>query len=155
MNFRAHVNEDDSTLESSMNVTELLNTVIREEDDTHQLWSLRAERLGESLDRFILSHQEKNSILDKLQGYKPVHEIHELQKGRHIRWIRTTTPEIAKITNGGILMEIKFMDSGTHLLCMNLQKRFIQYKWDDCITFQKMTIEELCIRHHLLETMDP
>lgn len=147
MNFRACIKEekDDSTI----NVAELLNETTREEDDQQLLWSLQTERLEESLHTFQVDNNNIAGVLDKLQGYKPVHELHELQKGRHIRWIRRQNEKV-HVTNGGILMDIKFLDSGTHILCMNLQKRFIQYKWDDCITFQKLTLEELCIRHHLI-----
>ena len=78
----------------------------------------------------------------KLVGYRVVDELHELHKGKHVRWIRRASP---KLTNGGIVMDIKFLDNGTHVLCMNSMKRFIQYKFDDCITFQKLSPTESLI----------
>jgi len=45
------------------------------------------------------------------------------------------------ITNGGIVVDVKFLDNGTHILCKN-GPRFIQYKFDDCITFQKLSADE-------------
>ena len=78
----------------------------------------------------------------KLVGYRVVEELHELHKGKHVRWIRRTS---SKLTNGGIVMDIKFLDNGTHILCMNSMKRFIQYKFDDCITFQKLSPTESLI----------
>ena len=59
-----------------------------------------------------------------------------------VRWIRKNND---KLTNGGIVSNIKFLDNGIHILCMNNQRRFIQYKFDDCYTFQKMTPDEQLI----------
>ena len=39
---------------------------------------------------------------------------------------------------------VKFLDNGTHILCKN-GFRFIQYKFDECITFQKLTNDEVMI----------
>jgi ABC-type molybdate transport system ATPase subunit len=50
-----------------------------------------------------------------------------------------------KLTNGGIVTDIKFMNNETHILCMNSQRRFIQYKFDECLTFQKLSVEEQLI----------
>ena len=81
-------------------------------------------------------------ICNKLIGYRFVDEIHEIHKGKHVRWIRNTTQ---KLTNGGIVMDIKFLDNGTQILCMNSMHRFNQYKFDECLTFQKLSIEEQLI----------
>lgn len=75
----------------------------------------------------------------RLDGYRLVDELHELHKGKHVRWIRSET---GKLTNGGIVVDIRFLDNGTHILCMNAMRKFIQYKFDDCLTFQKLTTEE-------------
>jgi hypothetical protein len=56
-----------------------------------------------------------------------------VEKGKH------------KLTNGGIVVNIKFMDNGIHIITMNSQNRFHQYKFDECITFQKLSTEEQLI----------
>lgn len=90
-----------------------------------------------------ISIEEKKSLCDKLIGYRYVDEIHELHKGKHVRWLRESNN---KLTNGGIVVDIKFTDNGLQVLCMNSQKRFIQYKFDECKTFQKLTeMEQLII----------
>ena len=78
----------------------------------------------------------------QLRSNRYVDEINELHKGKHIRWIRTGT---TSLTNGGIVVDIKFKDNGTHIMCKNGMNRFIQYKFDDCITFQKLSTEEQLI----------
>jgi hypothetical protein len=76
---------------------------------------------------------------DSLLHYRLIEQIYHIHKGKHIRWIRNK-----KLTNGGIVVDVKFLDNGTHILCKN-HNRFIQYKFDDCITFQKLTPDELLI----------
>jgi hypothetical protein len=81
------------------------------------------------------------NITEKLDGYRYVDEIHELFRGKHIRWIRLNN-KVPLLTNGGIVMDIKFLDEGIQILCRNGTNRFIQYKFDECLTFQKLTDEE-------------
>lgn len=96
-----------------------------------------------------LENCEHNEICNKLIGYRYVDELHELHKGKHVRWIRlykdATQINDIKLTNGGIVTDIKFMNNGTHVLCMNSMRRFIQYKFDECLTFQKLSIDEQLI----------
>jgi hypothetical protein len=82
-----------------------------------------------------------NPIIEKLDGYRYVDEINELFRGKFIRWIRIET-KTPKLTNGAMVMEIKFLDDGIQVLCRNGANRFIQFKWDDCVVFQKLTDEE-------------
>jgi len=107
----------------------------------------------------------------KLIEYRLINQIYQLHKGKHIRWMRkpntntntnthhsfeasqlpkvsvgerTNPRDLVKelsLTNGGIVVDIKFLDNGTHVLCKN-KMRFIQYKFDDCITFQKLSSDE-------------
>jgi hypothetical protein len=94
-----------------------------------------------------------NAIHTKLADYRYVDELYQLQRGKHVRWIRiprntnvinipeNTTPPL---TNGGIVVDIKIQDTGVHVLCKN-GKRYIQYKFDDCLTYQKLSTDELLI----------
>lgn len=94
-----------------------------------------------------------NPFLEKLDGYRYVDEINELFRGKFIRWIRIETKtKIPKLTNGAMVMEIKFLDDGIQVLCRNGANRFIQFKWDDCLVFQKLTDEEwmlLSVKSHI------
>lgn len=88
-------------------------------------------------------HIPSNLFLEKLDGYRYVEEIHELFRGRFIRWIRINKQnKNPTLTNGGIVMDIKFLEEGIQVLCRNGVNRFIQFKFDECITFQKLTDEE-------------
>jgi hypothetical protein len=60
-----------------------------------------------------------------------------------VRWIRRSNPE--KLVNGGIVVDVKFLGNGTHIVVKNNMHQFIQYKFDECITFQKLSSDELMI----------
>lgn len=130
----------DPTLMSTLDIDKLLETVENERND--YLENKTTASINTEIYEIISNLGLKPDIFDKLIGYRFVDEIHELHKGKHVRWIRKNT---GKLTNGGIVMEIKFLDNGTQILCMNSQNRFIQYKFDDCCTFQKLSIEEQLI----------
>ena len=77
--------------------------------------------------------------INSLLHYRLIEHVYHIHKGKHVRWLRN-----GKLTNGGIVVDVKFLDNGTHILCKN-RNRFIQYKFDDCATFQKLTTDELLI----------
>jgi hypothetical protein len=88
-------------------------------------------------------------IQDKLTDYRYVGEICDLFRGRHIRWIRVLENNGARIphpilTNGGIVTDIKFQENGIYIQCKNPRNQFMQFQFDHCILFQKLTPEE-CI----------
>jgi hypothetical protein len=82
-------------------------------------------------------------ICDRLIGYRIVDRICDLRNGRLMRWIRKTSP--SNLTNGGLLMNVKIENTGVQLLCKNNMNRFFNIRFDDCIIFQKLTIEEQII----------
>ncbi len=120
-----------------LNIDELLQNVSN--SDVMPLCKIRDEirtsliELGVAADEYI----------QKLEGYKQINQICDLLRGRHIRWIREKT----KLTNGAILVDIKFLDSGTHLLCKNPMGKMFQIKYDDCVIFQRMTADEILIAY--------
>jgi hypothetical protein len=85
-------------------------------------------------------------LCNKLKIYRFVDEIYDLHLGKHVRWIRKSDPE-HKLKVGGIVVDIKFLDLGTHILIFNkyISKKPIQYKFDDVLTFQKLSDEEQLI----------
>lgn len=136
----------DPALLSTLDVDKLLETMDNKRNEYLENKTTRGiiDDIFEKITELHLHDDVSKKICDKLIGYRHVDEIHELHKGKHVRWIRTNQPTVT-LTNGGIITDIKFLDNGTHILCMNGNRRFIQYKFDECITFQKMTVEEQLI----------
>ena len=61
--------------------------------------------------------------------------------------ILTTTNKPLYLTTGGIVVDIKFLDTGTHIMVLtkNPKCKCMQYNFDDCITFQKLLTDEQLI----------
>jgi NDP-sugar pyrophosphorylase family protein len=134
----------DPSLFSTMNVEELLNSLEGDKNDYLEKKSMKiiTEEIYEVVKTLSISQKLQKEYCNKLTGYRVVDDMHELHRGKHIRWIRESNP---KLTNGGIVTNIKFMDNGAQVLCMCSGNRFIQFKFDDCIIFQKMSLEEQLI----------
>jgi NDP-sugar pyrophosphorylase family protein len=135
--------QKDPTLLSTMDIDKLLETIENNKNDYLENKTSQSitEDIFNKLNELDMQEEEIKNTCNKLIGYRHVDEIHELHKGKHIRWIRLNGKTL---TNGGMLVDIKFLDNGTHILCRN-GNRFIQYKFDECSTFQKMSTEEQVI----------
>ena len=117
--------------------------------------------------------QKSKEIQEKLNDYRYVGEICDLFRGRHIRWIRlleSSSKDLSlrlesaskdlsipvesngaripisniTISNGGIVTDIKFQENGIYIQCKNPRNQFMQFRFDHCLVFQKLTPEE-CI----------
>lgn len=134
----------DPTLFSTIDIDTLLNSIENDKNDYLENKTMQTVT-AEIFDKILglgIGETKCRELCDKLIGYRYVDEIHEIHKGKHIRWIRQDTD---RLTNGGIVVDIKFLDNGTQILTMNSLRRFIQFKFDECLTFQKLTVEEQLI----------
>ena len=158
-----------------------------------------SREIVQALQNINLPAEKISEICGKLAEYRLTDQVYQIQKGKHVRWIRaggcrppatpcsttsldlvggrrgatapcsttsldlvggrrgavapcsTTSLDLVggrrgatapcSLTNGGIVVDVKFLDNGTHILCKN-GLRFIQYKFDDCLTFQKLSADE-------------
>ena len=96
------------------------------------------------LSELDLTDDKYNSIMNSLREYKYIDEIPDLDYGHYIRWISLKNPSNIKLTNGGILCDIKVNDQ-VSLLCKNKSNRFFQIKLDECLVFQKLSEQEKII----------
>uniref|UniRef100_A0A6C0KJW2 Uncharacterized protein n=1 Tax=viral metagenome TaxID=1070528 RepID=A0A6C0KJW2_9ZZZZ len=135
----------DPTLFSTIDIENLLSSIENEKNDYLENKTMAdiTNDIYESIRELKINTDIAKSMCEKLIGYRHVDEIHELHKGKHIRWIRMTNK--TNLTNGGIVVNVKFLDNGTHVVCKNSQHFFNQIKFDECIIFQKMTVEEQLI----------
>ena len=140
----------DPSLFSTLDIDSLLDSIESDKNDYLENKTMTdvTNDIYEKINGLSTAHENKQDFCQKLIGYRYVDEINEIHKGKHVRWIRVTTPANLSpltLTNGGIVVDVKFLDNGTHVLCMNSGRRFIQYKFDDCFTFQKLSVEEQLI----------
>ena len=78
----------------------------------------------------------------RLSGYQCIDRLCDLRTGRLVRWIKKPN---GKLTNGGVLVDVKIENKGVKLLCKNNMNRFFSIYFDDCLVFQKLTMEEQLI----------
>ena len=140
----------DPTLFSTMDIDKLLESIENDKNDYLQNKSMKiiTKEIYETIQNLQLSQKTKLEYFQKLLGYRLVDDVHELHVGKHVRWIREqvlTNGQAKVLTNGGIVTTIKFLDNGTQVLCKSSGQRFIQFKFDECIIFQKMSLEEQLI----------
>ena len=105
----------------------------------------KKKEIFEELD---LSTTEIKKNLKKLEDYRYIEEIQELQYGNYFRWINLNNPENLKLTSGGILCEIK-VDNNIHLVFKNNMNRFFQINMEENFIFQKFSDQERIILYAL------
>lgn len=156
----------DPALFSTIDIDKMLDSIEHAKNDyleNKTMESVTGE-IYERVSELPISVESMENICKKLIGYRFVDEIHELHKGKVVSWVRirkTATQELLestgvteennyviqpKLSGTGIVVNIKFSDKGTIVVVANPPNhRFTQYRFDDCLTFQKMSQEEQLI----------
>ena len=142
----------DPDLAAAINIDDLMAAIENDKNEHLDNKTLDhiAEDKYEQLKKLNLGKDPLKELFSKLSEYRYIDEIHQLHKGKHVRWIRihnTTTPLKYNLTAGGIVVDIKFLETGTHIMVKTKNPKIpvIQYKFDECITFQKLSSEEQLI----------
>lgn len=94
------------------------------------------------LQKLQLSREELKDYHDKLKNYRYVDDLSDILYGRYIRWVNLKNPDNLKLTKGGIIIEIKILENGIHVVCKNARNQRFQLKIDECLIFQKLTQQE-------------
>ena len=140
--------KNDPSLFSAINIDELLDKIENETTEYLENKTLAniSETIYEILTEYVPSQNEnENEIIQqyckKLTGYRYVERICDLRQGIYIRWIKMGT---TKLHNGGIAVNIKIGDE-IQIVCKTALGHFLSLKFNDCIVFQKLTMEEQLI----------
>lgn len=135
----------DPSLFSTLDIENLLNSVENSKNDylDDKTLSNVTEDIFYAINTLTCKSEIKKTFCEKLTGYRIVERLDELHKGKHIRWIRISENPV--LTNGGIVTNIEFLDKGIYITSMNMMRRFVKFKMDDCLVFQKLTMEEQLI----------
>ena len=94
------------------------------------------------LQKLLLSRDNLKDFHEKLKNYRYVDDLTDIQCGRYIRWINLKDPNKIALTRGGIIIDIKILSNGIHLVCKNTYNHKFQIKIDECYIFQKLTEQE-------------
>ena len=102
------------------------------------------------LQQLNLPEVELKQIKRKLNGYRYIDELTDINYGSYIRWIKLLDPTKIKLSNGGIICDIQVHENGIHIVCKNYINKFMQIRLSENLVFQKMTDQE----NILLSVMD-
>jgi hypothetical protein len=98
-----------------------------------------------SIKQLHLSENKTIDIYEKLKYYKYVDEIPDMKYGSFIRWVNIRNPEKIKLTNGGIVCEIKVTENGVVVICKNRMNRYFQLNMSESLIYRKLSDQELVL----------
>jgi hypothetical protein len=127
---------------------DILKKAIDNEENTsllHLNFNIIHKQKEQILKQLYLSTKTYSSILKKLKHYIFVDEVPDMKYGSFIRFINISNPESIKLSNGGIVCEIKVIDSGIVVVCKNVMNSFFQLNMSETIIFRKLREQELIL----------
>ena len=108
-----------------------------------------AKAKNDILQQLKLPRQDLAAMHKKLKIYRYVDDLKDVRFGSYIRWISLKNPAEIKLTNGGIICDIKAYkkdnDEDIHIKCKNNMNRVFQIKMSEIILFQKLSEQEQVI----------
>ena len=137
--------KQDASLFADIDIERLLEVAEDERNDYLENKSMKdiVDEVFDTINTLSITKTQTKELCEKLTEYRYVDRICDLHKGKHVRWIRIQGKTSGySLTNGAVVADIKFTDLGTNVLCRNYLNRFIEYKFDDCLTFQKLSADE-------------
>jgi uncharacterized protein YaiL (DUF2058 family) len=92
-----------------------------------------------------LSYELLVEFMNKLKNYRFVDELQDIHYGSYVRWIKINNLDEIKLSNGGIIIDIKIYDDGCQIICKNMFNKIMQVKLNEAMIFQKITDQEYVI----------
>jgi len=124
---------------------ELLTKAVENEGNAHIL-NLTDENVTASkvsiINDIVPDENERQDILEKLNGYVYIDEIHEVRSGTYIRWLNVGDNDNITLEKGGIFCDVRFSDYGMALRCKTFRNKYYEVKMDNIILFRKLTPQE-------------
>ena len=133
----------------------LIQKALENENNTSIMKLTHSQIMAEkndALQKLQMSSGEIKKMHKALRSYRYVEEVTDINYGSYIRWVKLSDPNNIRLTNGGILIDVKITDTGLHLLCKNRTNMIMQVKMDETLVFQKLTEQEkiiLSVLNHL------
>lgn len=127
----------------SLDIT--IDEIIQELDEKNLLYltsSKIKEMKNNILQKLYLTREQLIKYHKVLDEYRYVDEIDEIKIGGYIRWFNLAKPENLKLTNGGIIIDLKNTKDDISIVCKNNMNRVFSLKLNQCIIFQKLNMQE-------------
>jgi hypothetical protein len=101
-----------------------------------------AKHKNDILQQLNLPREQLIKIQKQLKPYRCVNTLEDLRFGSYVRWISLKNPEVIKLTNGGIVCDIKEINGEIHIKCKNKMNMLFQAKMSEILLFQKLSEQE-------------
>jgi len=101
-----------------------------------------AKQNNDLLQQLNLPREALIKLQKQLKTYRCVNNLEDLRFGGYVRWISLKNPEIIKLTNGGIVCDIKAVNEDIHIKCKNKMNMLFQAKMSEILLFQKLSEQE-------------
>ena len=130
-----------------MNNSELLKAL--DNENNKGIMKLSSDKIYKDkediFNQLYMNNENKNKTINKLIDYVYVDDLDDIKIGSYIRWINIKDPNNIKLTNGGLLCEIKYLDDGCHLVLKNNFNKMMQINMEYNLIFQKLSNQEKII----------
>jgi hypothetical protein len=104
-----------------------------------------AKQKNDLLQQLNLPKEELMKLHKQLKTYRCINTLEDLRYGGYVRWISLKNPAIIKLTNGGIVCDIKAVGDDIHIKCKNKMNMLFQFKMSEVLLFQKLSEQEQVI----------
>lgn len=97
------------------------------------------------LQELNLSRETLKEWHRKLDNYRYISDISELQSGCFLRWINLKNYDNLQLTRGAFLCDIDIVDDGINIIFKNPFGKHCSYKMNELLLFQRITDDEQVI----------
>jgi len=133
-----------SKMDNEIDIENLLKTL--DNDDNNSLIKLDNSKIksikNDLLQKLHFKKEDIKILLIKLKEYRFVDELDDLHYGSYIRWFNLSDPSSLKLTNGGIICDIRIINDSVLITCKNFMNRMFCIKMDENLIFQKLNKNE-------------
>lgn len=131
---------EDPSLFSTIDVDELLSKVENANHLENKTIRTIARENHDVIAELNISEELLQKFCDKLTGYRHVDKICDLLLGRIVIVIKRQNP--TKLIGYSSVVRIDILDNGVYFLLLTCNRKFLRFKFDECVVFQKLTTEE-------------
>ena len=97
------------------------------------------------LQQLQLSSEQIKDYHKRLERYRYIDEITELNSGDFVRWIDLTNAAKINLASGAFICDVEINSDGVHIKLKTFKNRHIQLRMDEIFLFQKLSDSELIV----------
>jgi hypothetical protein len=127
----------------SLDINTLINAI--DNDDNSGIMNLDFNKINQQkndmLQRVGFNRETLKKYNKSLKEYRYIDELSDIKLGSYVRWVPLDNLEKIKLTNGGVICNVK-LENDISIVCKNRYNRLFEFKMIKCMVFQKLTDQE-------------